>query len=72
MGFMSSVSSASSDFINALQRGLDAYDAGNTTEAARRFDEAVAIDPQNVWGLLWKGATASDPAAEGAHHRSGQ
>lgn len=55
---MASLVHASSDFVNALRRGLEAYDGGNNTQAYAFFDEALAIEPDNIWALLWKGATA--------------
>ena len=59
---MAVLSAAGPEYIEALQQGLDAYDAGDLAEASDRFDQAVAIDDQNVWGLLWKGATAASHA----------
>lgn len=59
---MASLANASMDFVEALRRGLDAYDAGDHERAYRVFDEALEIEPDNVWGLLWKGATAPSPA----------
>lgn len=58
---MASLAHASSDFVDALRRGLDAYDAGNNKKAYAIFDEALDIEPDNVWGLVWKGATAPTP-----------
>ncbi len=55
---MASLAHASSDFVNALRRGLEAYDGGNNTQAYAIFDEALDIEPDNIWALLWKGATA--------------
>ena len=59
---MASLAHASPDFVNALRRGLEAYDAGNNTQAYAIFDEALAIEPDNIWALLWKGATAPSAA----------
>jgi tetratricopeptide (TPR) repeat protein len=58
---MASLAHASSDFVDALRRGLEAYDAGNNKKAYAIFDEALDIEPDNVWGLVWKGATAPTP-----------
>lgn len=55
---MATLAHASSDFVNALRKGLEAYDGGNNTQAYALFDEALAIEPDNIWALLWKGATA--------------
>jgi tetratricopeptide (TPR) repeat protein len=58
---MTTLAHASSDFVDALRRGLDAYDEGDLERAYGIFDEALEIEPDNVWGLLWKGATAPSP-----------
>lgn len=59
---MASLAHASAEFVQALRRGLEAYDAGNHERAYDEFSEALDIEPDNVWGLLWKGATAPTPA----------
>lgn len=58
---MASLAHASSEFVGALRRGLAAYDAGDHTGAYDIFSEALEIEPDNVWALLWKGATAPTP-----------
>lgn len=57
---------ASEAFVEALKAGLAAFDAGNRDEAYQIFDQALDIEPDNIWGLLWKGATAPAPR-ETAH-----
>lgn len=59
---MATLANASADFVEVLRRGLDAYDAGDHVRAYEIFDEALEIEADNVWGLLWKGATAPTPA----------
>ena len=55
---MATLAHASSDFVDALRQGLEAYDAGDNKKAYAIFDKALTIEPDNIWGLLWKGATA--------------
>ncbi|HYN88883.1 MAG TPA: tetratricopeptide repeat protein [Ardenticatenaceae bacterium] len=59
---MATLAHASSEFVRALQRGLEAYDAGDRERAYAEFSQALEIEPENIWGLLWKGATAPTPA----------
>ncbi|MCZ7569366.1 MAG: tetratricopeptide repeat protein [Ardenticatenaceae bacterium] len=59
---MASLAHASAEFVQALRRGLAAYDAGDHEQAYDEFSQALDIEPDNVWGLLWKGATAPSPA----------
>lgn len=58
---MASLAQASTEFIHALRRGLEAYDTGDHARAYDEFSQALEIEPDNIWGLLWKGATAPSP-----------
>jgi len=55
------LSRSSETFIDALQAGLAAFDSGDHEQAYQLLDKALDIEPDNVWGLLWKGATAPSP-----------
>lgn len=59
---MASLAHASAEFVQALRRGLEAYDIGDHERAYDEFSQALDIEPDNVWGLLWKGATAPSAA----------
>lgn len=58
---MSSLATASPEFLRIFRQALEAYDAGDFTRAYELFVQAQEIEPDNVWALLWCGATAPSP-----------
>nr|WP_290670618.1 tetratricopeptide repeat protein [Ardenticatena sp.] len=55
---MSSLANASSEFIALFKQALAAYDQGDQNTAYDLFLQASELEPDNVWCLLWLGATA--------------
>lgn len=58
---MASLASASSEFVDVFRQGLSAYDQDDYEQAYHLFGKALEVEPDNVWGLLWRGATAPTP-----------
>ncbi|GEM_PF-3662503 len=58
---MTSLASASPEFIRVFRQALEAYDNGDLARAHELFVQAQDIEPDNVWALLWCGATAPTP-----------
>lgn len=59
---MVSLANASSEFIDVFREGVAAYDEDDQQRAYALFGEALDIEPDNVWALLWCGATAPTPS----------
>lgn len=55
---MSSLANASSEFIALFKQALAAYDQGDQNTAYDLFLQASELEPDNVWCLIWLGATA--------------
>lgn len=55
---MVSLANASREFIDVFREGVAAYDEDDQERAYSLFGEALEIEPDNVWALLWRGATA--------------
>ncbi|MDQ7029345.1 MAG: tetratricopeptide repeat protein [Ardenticatenia bacterium] len=49
------------EFIHVFRQALEAYDSGDLARAHQLFVQAQDIEPDNVWALLWCGATAPTP-----------
>ena len=58
---MSSLATASPEFLRLFRQALEAYDSGDLKRAHELFVQAQDLEPDNVWALLWCGATASSP-----------
>ena len=59
---MSSLANASSEFIALFKQALAAYDQGDQNTAYDLFLQASELEPDNVWCLIWLGATAPSAA----------
>lgn len=59
---MASLANASSEFIDVFRQAVAAYDDEDEERAYSLFGEALEIEPDNVWALLWRGATAPTPS----------
>ncbi len=58
---MSGLATASSEFLRLFRQALEAYDSGDLERAHELFVQAQETEPDNVWALLWCGATAPTP-----------
>ena len=48
------------DIESLIEQGNAAYDEGRSEEAIQYFDQALAIDPENVTALVSKGLALED------------
>ena len=48
------------DIESLIEQGNAAYDEGRSEEAIQYFDQALAIDPENVTALVSKGLALDD------------